>query len=62
MLSQPVKVAGADYYLFFAGCMFLTALGFIPYAMRYKEKRIFKMSPIRVVSMSKAPIGNVILV
>lgn len=32
------KVAGANYYLFFAGCMFLTALGFIPYAMRYKEE------------------------
>ena len=32
------KVTGADYYLFFAGCMFLTALGFIPYAMRYKEE------------------------
>ncbi len=32
------KVEGANYYLFFAGCMFLTALGFIPYAMRYKEE------------------------
>ena len=32
------KVTGANYYLFFAGCMFLTALGFIPYAMRYKEE------------------------
>ena len=32
------KINGANYYLFFAGCMFLTALGFIPYAMRYKEE------------------------
>jgi POT family proton-dependent oligopeptide transporter len=31
-------LAGADYYLFFAGCMFLTALLFIPVAKSYKEK------------------------
>ena len=32
------KVTGSNYYMFFAGCMFLTALGFIPYATRYKEE------------------------
>jgi len=32
------KLAGADYYLFFAGCMLITAVFFVPYAMVYKEK------------------------
>ena len=32
------KLVGPDYYLFFAGCMFVTAVLFIPVAMRYKEK------------------------
>ena len=32
------KLAGADYYLFFAGCMLVTAVFFVPYAMVYKEK------------------------
>ena len=31
-------LSGADYYLFFAGAMFLTALVFIPVAILYKEK------------------------
>ena len=30
------KIDDVEYYLFFAGCMFLTALLFIPYAMRYR--------------------------
>jgi POT family proton-dependent oligopeptide transporter len=30
------KIDDVQYYLFFAGCMFLTALFFIPYAMRYR--------------------------
>jgi hypothetical protein len=30
------KINDVQYYLFFAGCMFLTALLFIPYAMRYR--------------------------
>ena len=30
------KIDDVQYYLFFAGCMFLTALLFIPYAMRYR--------------------------
>lgn len=32
------KLTGANYYLFFAGCMFLTALLFIPIARWYKEE------------------------
>ena len=32
------KLAGADYYFFFAGCMLVTALLFIPVAKMYKEK------------------------
>ena len=30
------KINDVEYYLFFAGCMFLTALLFIPYAIRYR--------------------------
>lgn len=33
------KLAGAWYYLFFAGAMLLTAVLFLPYAARYQEKR-----------------------
>ena len=33
------KLAGADYYNFFALCMLATAIVFIPVAMAYKEKR-----------------------
>jgi POT family proton-dependent oligopeptide transporter len=33
------KLAGASYYLFFAAVMLVTAVGFIFYAMRYKEHR-----------------------
>lgn len=32
------KLEGPDYYLFFAGAMLLTAIVFIPVAMRYREK------------------------
>ena len=32
------KLEGADYYLFFSGCMLATALLFIPYAFSYKGK------------------------
>jgi len=32
------KLTGPDYYLFFSGCMLVTALLFIPVALRYKEK------------------------
>jgi POT family proton-dependent oligopeptide transporter len=33
------RLSGASYYLFFAGLMFLTSLGFIAYASRYREHR-----------------------
>ena len=33
---------GASYYLFFAGLMFLTALLFVPVAMRFKERRFIQ--------------------
>lgn len=33
---------GASYFWFFAGLMLLTALGFIPYAMRYRGKTILQ--------------------
>lgn len=33
------KLAGADYYYFFSGAMLLTAVLFVPVAMRYKERR-----------------------
>ena len=32
------KLTDTEYYLFFAGCMFVTALAFIPYAMAYRGK------------------------
>ena len=32
------KLAGAEYYVFFAACMLITAILFVPYAMIYKEK------------------------
>jgi POT family proton-dependent oligopeptide transporter len=32
------KLAGPSYYLFFAGAMALTALLFVPFAMRFKER------------------------
>ncbi len=34
-----VMLEGADYYLFFAGAMFATAVLFVLYAVRYKEQR-----------------------
>ena len=34
------KLAGASYYLFFAGMMFVTAILFIPVAMLFKEKAL----------------------
>jgi proton-dependent oligopeptide transporter, POT family len=38
-LSSGSKLNPTQYYLFFAGLMFITALLFIPYAMVYKEKK-----------------------
>jgi POT family proton-dependent oligopeptide transporter len=32
------KLTGPDYYLFFSACMLVTAIFFIPVALRYKEK------------------------
>ena len=32
------KLTGPDYYLFFSACMLVTAIAFIPVALRYKEK------------------------
>jgi POT family proton-dependent oligopeptide transporter len=32
------KLAGAEYYMFFSGCMMVTAILFIPVAMRYSEQ------------------------
>ena len=32
------KLAGADYYLFFAGCMLATAIVFVPVALKYREQ------------------------
>ena len=32
------KLEGADYYLFFAGCMLATAIVFVPVALRYKQQ------------------------
>jgi POT family proton-dependent oligopeptide transporter len=32
------KLEGADYYIFFSGAMLITAILFVPYAMRYKGK------------------------
>jgi len=37
-LTDGSKLEGPDYYLFFAGCMLLTALFFIPVALRYREQ------------------------
>ncbi|MDB6021058.1 MAG: TGF-beta receptor type extracellular region [Pedosphaera sp.] len=34
------KLAGASYYLFFAGLMFLAAIAFIPIAMRYRGRTV----------------------
>ena len=33
---------GASYFWFFSGLMLLTAIGFIPYAMRYRGKTILQ--------------------
>ena len=32
------KLEGPDYYLFFAGAMLVTAIIYIPVAMKYREK------------------------
>ncbi|MDP6934039.1 MAG: MFS transporter, partial [Myxococcota bacterium] len=32
------KLAGVDYYLFFSACMLVTAVLYIPVALRYKER------------------------
>jgi POT family proton-dependent oligopeptide transporter len=39
------RLAGASYFLFFAGLMFITALGFIFYASRYKGQRYVQGDP-----------------
>ena len=39
------RLEGPSYYLFFAGLMFLTAIGFIFYAGRYKEHRYVQGDP-----------------
>jgi POT family proton-dependent oligopeptide transporter len=39
------RLAGASYFLFFAGLMFMTALGFIFYASRYKGQRYVQGDP-----------------
>lgn len=36
------RLEGASYFWFFAGLMLLTALGFIPYAMRYRGRTILQ--------------------
>ena len=36
------RLEGAAYFWFFAGLMFLTAVGFIPYALRYRGKTILQ--------------------
>jgi POT family proton-dependent oligopeptide transporter len=37
-------LAGASYYLFFAGLMFATAVLFVPVAMRFKERRYIQIT------------------
>ena len=37
--DESVKLSGADYYLFFAGVMLITAIVFIFVALRYREER-----------------------
>ena len=39
------KLSGTGYYLFFAAMMFLTAVGFVFYAQRYKEHRHLQGEP-----------------
>lgn len=39
------KLEGADYYLFFSGCMLATAILFVPVAMRYKERTYIQGAP-----------------
>lgn len=39
------KLTGTSYYLFFAGLMFLTSLGFCFYATRYREQRFIQGLP-----------------
>ena len=38
------KISDVQYYLFFAGCMFLTAVFFIPYARRYRGRTYIQPS------------------
>lgn len=38
------RLEGASYFWFFAGLMFLTAVGFIPYALRYQGRTILQDS------------------
>ena len=36
------RLEGASYFWFFAGLMLVTAIGFIPYALRYRGKTILQ--------------------
>ena len=36
------RLEGAAYFWFFAGLMLLTAIGFIPYALRYRGRTILQ--------------------
>ena len=47
------KLEGPEYYLFFAGAMAVTAVLFIPVAMRYQEKTY-----IQEEEEAEAPIGE----
>ncbi len=42
------KLAGASYYLFFAGLMFINAVGFIFYASRYRGHRFVQGEPTKL--------------
>jgi POT family proton-dependent oligopeptide transporter len=39
-----VSLEGASYFLFFAGLMFATAVIYVPFAMRFKERTYIQES------------------
>jgi len=39
------RLTGAEYYLFFAGLMFITSVGFVLYSARYREHRFVQGGP-----------------
>ena len=41
------RLSGSHYYLFFAGLMLLTSIGFVFYAGRYRERRFVQGAPPR---------------